>query len=514
MTETENSAPLFVPGQNCWKVARAEKLALIVDAANYFRMLRRVVTSAQRELLLIGWDFEFEIEMLPGESDADGLAPDGLPNTLGNFLEAVIERNLDLKIYILKWNGAVLIAPGQALSSLQLRAFGNDRINFALDGHHPFGACHHQKIVVADDKFAFCGGIDVTKDRWDTYEHLPEDDRRNRPDGTPTGPWHDATTALTGPIATSLGELARKRWERATGERLDHPGDLDGLDWPQDLPIDVRDVDIAIARTEPPFDGEELINEIERLCLDIIESATDVIYIESQYFAAETICQALEDRLREPDGPEVVVINPQAALSALEDDAMHVLRGRMIDRLKKVDPGNRFRIYYPSTTAGGPIYVHAKIMIADDRVLRIGSSNIDNRSLGFDTECDIAIEGSSGAATMIDRFRSRLLAEHLGSTTEAFDRARQDTGSLIGAIDRLNSPEGRGLRPIRHKKESILGDFLANTRLFDMRYYPGEGTSAGRGLRPRHYAIVAGGLAFGLAGWYAWRHWARGRGTK
>src|SRR3546814_19764954 len=44
----------------------------------------------------------------------------------------------------------------------------NPRITVKLDGHHPTDASHHQKIVVLDDCFAFCGGIDMTGDRWDT----------------------------------------------------------------------------------------------------------------------------------------------------------------------------------------------------------------------------------------------------------------------------------------------------------------------------------------------------------
>lgn len=87
---TPAAISLFDPGRNCWRGARAEKLALIVDGADYFKTLRSVMISARQELLLIGWDFDFEIEMLPGESDAEGCAPDGFPNRLGEFLEAVV----------------------------------------------------------------------------------------------------------------------------------------------------------------------------------------------------------------------------------------------------------------------------------------------------------------------------------------------------------------------------------------------------------------------------------------
>lgn len=495
------SMPIFQPGENCWRVARVDKMALIVDAADYFRILRKVFVAAKRELLLIGWDFDLEIEMLPGESDSGGLAPDGLPNQLGAFLETVVERAPDLHVYLLKWNGAVLAAPGRLLPSLALSVLGSDRIHFALDGHHPFGACHHQKIVVADDTLAFCGGIDATEDRWDTSEHLPDDPRRVRKDGTPSEPWHDATSALSGPVASALAELSRKRWHRATGETLERPQDTIMAPWPDGLDVDAADAEVAIARTEPPFDGAPLINEIERLYVDGIWAAKHIIYIESQYFAAETVCAALEARLAEQDGPEIVVINPKAAQSQLEDDAMHVLRERMIERLKGADRQDRFRIYYPVTTTGQPIYVHAKIMIVDACMLRLGSSNLNDRSMGFDTECDVAIEGPEA---LITGFRARLLSEHLGVSPEAFADALQEEGLLIPTVERLNRPDGKGLRKISRDTETVIGGVLADTRLLDPRYHSGEQTSAGEGLRPRHLAVILGGA---LLGWLAWRKW-------
>lgn len=506
-----SAGSIFREGENCWRVAQADRVALIVDAADYFKVLRKVMIAARRELLMIGWDFDFEIEMLPGESDADGLAPDGYPNALGPFLEAVVAKAPDLDIYMLKWNGAVLVAPGRIIPTLTVYAFGHARIHFALDGHHPFGACHHQKIVVADDGFAFCGGIDATEDRWDTPEHKPGDPRRVRKDGSPSVPWHDATMALSGPAAAALGVVSRQRWRRATGDELDRPEGLELLDWPEDLEVAARDVRVAIARTEPPYDGQDLVDEVERLFLDGIDAARKLIYIESQYFAAETVCAALERRLREPDGPEIVVINPEAALSRLEDRAMHVLRGRMIARLQEADPGGRFRIYHPVNAAGEPVYVHAKIFIADDRLLRIGSSNVDDRSLGFDTECDVAFEDGEEAREAIAAFRERLLGEHLDVAPGTVARVQRETGSIIATIERLNRPGGRGLRPIVRLEEGVLGAFLADTRLFDPRYLRGQISAAGRGTRPRHLVIAGAAVALGILAWRMMRRRGPGR---
>ncbi len=505
----EQRNTIFSPGDTCWCVAQADALALIVDAADYFRALRDVMKSAQHELLLIGWDFDFEIEMLPGESDAEGCAPDGLPNRLGPFIDEVVERASGLKVYILKWNGAALVAPGRILPTLRLRTFGCDRIHFALDGHHPFGACHHQKIVVADNSFAFCGGIDATEYRWDTSDHAPDDPRRVLKDGSLAPPWHDATAAVSGPAAASLAELSRQRWQRATGETLEVPRTSQALVWPDTLSVTTTDIDVAIARTEPPYDEEPLINEIEELYLAAIKSARKQIYIESQYFAAESICKALGARLREPDGPEIVVINPKTAQSEFEDDAMNVIRGRMIRRLEKINHTSRFRIFYPVNSAEEAIYIHAKILIVDDQVLRIGSSNVDDRSLGFDTECDLAFEEPDGGKGVIAQFRRRLLAEHLDTSIDEVASTESDTGSMIRMIDALNAVDGRGLRKIVPRAEGIRGKILANTRLLDQRYRPGQPSSSGQGIRPRHIAIAAAASGVVLAGWSLWKRWKR-----
>ena len=76
-----------------------------------------------------------------------------------------------------------------------LNRLSGRRIRFAVDGDHPTGAVHHQKIVVVDDAVAFCGGIDLTIGRWDTRAHRPVDPRRRGP-GDAYGPRHEVLAGL------------------------------------------------------------------------------------------------------------------------------------------------------------------------------------------------------------------------------------------------------------------------------------------------------------------------------
>lgn len=57
---------IFQPGRNCWRVETADRLSVIVDGQAYFRALREALLKAERLVMMIGWDFDFEIEMLPG----------------------------------------------------------------------------------------------------------------------------------------------------------------------------------------------------------------------------------------------------------------------------------------------------------------------------------------------------------------------------------------------------------------------------------------------------------------
>ncbi len=142
-------------------------------------------------------------------------------------------------------------------------------------------------------------------------------------------------------------------------------------------------------------------------------------------------------------------------------------RLRLLEVIRAADRYDRFRIYVPVTEKGEPIYVHAKIMVVDDQMLRIGSSNLNNRSMNLDTECDLAIEAHPESPDRerlelaIRSIRDDLLAEHLGVTAEQFAAAHKGSGSLIDAIESLASP-GRGLVPLKTPEHAAVLELLAD----------------------------------------------------
>jgi phosphatidylserine/phosphatidylglycerophosphate/cardiolipin synthase-like enzyme len=473
----EQGAALLIPGETCWRIERATRFAIFVDAAGYFATLRRAVLRAERRVLFIGWDFDPRIRLDP--LDADGSGDD----RLGAVLEQAVEANPRLEIGVLQWDLGMLRALGRGLAPIVLldrRA--PDRLTLAVDTHHPVGGAHHQKIVVIDDCLAFAGGIDVTADRWDTSDHADGNPHRRRPGsgragGKATGPWHDATSIMTGPAAAALAELARERWESGTGERLE-PVSAEQECWPEDVEPLFTDVDVAISRTRPEHGGAPLVHEIELLWLATIAAARRSIYLESQYFASRRIAEAISDRLREPDGPDVVVVNPDTADGWLSEKAMGTARARVLEGIREADVHDRFRLYTPVTERREHIYVHAKVTVVDDRLLRIGSSNVNNRSMGLDTECDLAIEaveGRAGAdriATTIVGFRDGLIAEHLGCAPDDVAAAIADTGSLVQGIERLRRPTGRSLVPFEPPELGPVDEAIAESEIMDPERTP------------------------------------------
>ena len=182
----------------------------------------------------------------------------------------------------------------------------------------------------------------------------------------------------------------------------------------------------------PGSESQPAIRECEALFLDSIALAKQTIYIESQYFTNDKLAGALAARLREPEGPEVIVVSPKECHGWLEQTTMGAFRDGAFRQLIAADAHKRLRLVYPAASRSRdvPTFVHSKVMIVDDELVRIGSANCSHRSMGMDTECDLAVDagGDPDVRAGIRRIRDRLLAEHLGLSVDAVargDRARR-----------------------------------------------------------------------------------------
>ena len=438
-----NKESLFTPGLNCQRVVRAQRAALLIDGEAYFRAFAHAALRAKSSIVLLGWDFHSQTRLHLNLAE--------VPDLLGDFLHFLLRRNRRLKIFILAWDYPMVFGRGRE------RPVGSDggwqphsRIRFHYDSSCPFGAALHQKIVVIDGAVAFCGGIDLTTERWDTPAHMPRDPRRtNISDMEPYDPVHDTMLIVDSEAARTLLDIARWRWSVATRRTL--PVSASDRDvWPESVAVAFSDVEVGVARTVPACDSPptELVAEVERLYLDMIAAARRYIYIENQYFTARALGDALAARLAESDGPEVIVVSRLSSNGWLEAPTMAALRAVLLRKLRAADAHGRFRAWYP-TVHGECCDVHSKLMMVDDQWLRVGSANFASRSMGLDTECDLVITAGHSAAARAGMVcaRNALLGEHLGVTPGDLEKAIAATGSLGAAVEYLARNSGRTLRP-------------------------------------------------------------------
>jgi uncharacterized membrane protein YdjX (TVP38/TMEM64 family) len=249
----------------------------------------------------------------------------------------------------------------------------------------------------------------------------------------------------TGPLAAALGLLARDRWRAIGEQRLPSVGASREDLWPSDVEPDLTDVNVAISRTLPEFETQPATRECELLFLDSIAQARRSIYIESQYFTNDALAEALAARLREPNGPEIVIVSPQECHGWLEQNTMGAFRNRVFRLMIDADRHHRLRLVYPAASRAQhtPTFVHSKVMVVDDELVRIGSANFSRRSMGVDSECDLAIEagGDSRVQAGIRHIRDRLLAEHMALSVEALTSGIDSAGSLRDFIDSREGAE-------------------------------------------------------------------------
>ena len=435
------------PGHNVWRIERAARAAVILDGAPYFGAVRAALLNARRRAVIVGWDIHSRARLVGPAGRAD----DGLPEELAEFLSALVERRPQLQISLLLWDYAALYATERELfPTYTLRWNTPANIRLCLDDAVPIGSSQHQKLVVIDDAIAFTGGLDVTVRRWDTSDHRADNPLRRDHAGRPYEPFHDVQMLLDGAAARALADLARTRWEYAAHEPLP-PVEAAHDPWPSQIEAEFTDINIGIARTQPYFERQAELREVEALFLDTVAVAERAIYIENQFLSWVRIAEAIARRLRERPQLEVLIVGPATHASWIEARSMRNGRIRFMQELRESGHADRVRLVSPIVYQNGKTVhtmVHSKVMIVDDTLLHIGSANLNNRSMGTDTECDIVVEAANETERAgIVAVRNRLIADHCGVAADDVASALAGHGSLLALADQLTA-NGHRLQPI------------------------------------------------------------------
>jgi phosphatidylserine/phosphatidylglycerophosphate/cardiolipin synthase-like enzyme len=361
-------------------------LDVLIDGANALPQMMEALSSAQRFVHMTDWHLEPAFQM---DRTRHGSA-------IGALLAELAER---IDVRVLVWSGAPLPAfhPSRKEVAAALENLVRDtKIQARADPReHPFH-CHHEKTIVIDGELAFVGGIDLTDSAGDRYDAQAHTARRS------IG-WHDVATRLRGPAVADVNDHFRMRWRELTGEELPATPS----------PPPAGDTTVQVVRTvaESMYDavphGDFRIFESYARAL---RSAQELIYIENQFLWSPELVGIIADKLRHPPTPDfrVVILLPGRANNGQEDT-----RGQ-VGVLIAADDGERMlaatiRALTPSAVRTDPVYVHAKVMVVDDRWLIVGSANINAHSLFNDTEMCVVTDD----AELARETRVRLWAEHL-----------------------------------------------------------------------------------------------------
>jgi phosphatidylserine/phosphatidylglycerophosphate/cardiolipin synthase-like enzyme len=362
---------------------------LLVDGSHVLPAIAAAIESAQSRVHLAGWYFSPDFQL------------EERGHTLRELLAAAAER---VEVRVLAWGGSPLplFRPDrkQARQSIEQLA-GGTAIRSALDCRERPMHCHHEKLVLIDDRLAFVGGIDLTSlggDRFDDSTH---------PARGSVG-WHDATACLRGPAVADVAAHFALRWLQVTGEAVEPAG-------PQP---EAGTTTVQVVRTVPEHvygglpRGEFTILEAY---LGAIRAAQSYIYLESQFLWSPEIVEALAAKLRRPprDDFRLVVLLP-----ARPNNGRDNTRGQLGVLLEADGGARRFlacTLYQVPTKPPQSVYVHAKIAIVDDRWLTIGSANLNEHSLFNDTEVNLVVADDELARSL----RHRLWAEHLETEPDA-----------------------------------------------------------------------------------------------
>jgi phosphatidylserine/phosphatidylglycerophosphate/cardiolipin synthase-like enzyme len=388
---------------------------LLVDGAEILPRIVADVAAASSHVHVAGWYFTPSFRMGAGGPTLRGLLADAATR---------------VDVRVLAWAGAPLplFRPDRdEVRAMREELTHGTRIEMELDARERPMHCHHEKLVVVDDRIAYVGGLDLTSFAGNRHDHSAHASR-------PGLGWHDACLRVEGPTASDVAEHFALRWPHELAAPM--PAAACG------------DVDVQLVRTVPErvYDGLPLGEfTILESYVRALRAAERFVYLESQFLWAPEIVWTLADKLREPprDDFRVVVLLPSRPNNG-EDDTRGQL-GVLVDADDDGGGEDRFlacTLFQPGEYAN-PVYVHAKVGIVDDAWLTAGSANLNAHSFFNDTEVNAVVRDPA----LVREARLKLWSEHFerdadGDAAEWWDLPGRKLRLLDGVSRRTRAVWG------------------------------------------------------------------------
>ncbi|MHC4526030.1 MAG: cardiolipin synthase [Planctomycetota bacterium] len=217
--------------------------------------------------------------------------------------------------------------------------------------HRPFrgrtNLRNHRKITIADNHKVLVGGANIGAESMSIHDRPAQ--------------WKDLAFVLEGPAVQHWLNIFAHDWEFAaketlSGEQLQIPKDTKSTQ-------DTNSAVVQVIPSGPDVEGDALHDVL----LSMIYAAQKRFWTVTPYFVPDdALCQALALAARR--GVDVRVILPSRSNHISPD----IVRGIPLRQIQAA--GGQVMFYTPKM-------LHAKVVLADDKVAVVGSANMDIRSL-------------------------------------------------------------------------------------------------------------------------------------
>jgi phosphatidylserine/phosphatidylglycerophosphate/cardiolipin synthase-like enzyme len=289
----------------------------------------------------------------------------------------------------------------------------SEKLMVRIDSTAPtLTSAHHEKIVIVDNQVGFCGGLDLSRGKWDTSSHDHENPLRD----INSEPWHDVHAMVSGPVVWDLILHFHQRWAHSESRSTK-----------QARRVRIRSnyatkgsqgsVQAVALRTWDELDRH---GGIQAWYAAMFRKAKKSIYIENQFpFQNSFATKALEKRLLQEPGLKVIIVSPmEPNLPGFVGSLIAKMSVNDVnDNLAALRRAGKGRVKTYSLVSQHPaigakrkqIYVHSKVIIVDDRWVTVGSANIDKNGFKDSSELNLGIT----SAELALKLRARLWQEHL-----------------------------------------------------------------------------------------------------
>ena len=211
----------------------------------------------------------------------------------------------------------------------------------------------HRKLLVVDGMTGFTGGVGIAP-KWTG-------------NGQDADHWRDSHFKIEGPVVAQMQAVFMENWLKVTGEVM-HGEDY----FPAIQPAGTSDAQVF---SSSPSGGSESMQLMYQLSITAAKTSID---LSSAYFVPDDMTiKVLGDALER--GVKIRIITPGEIIDT--DTVRAASRGTWGQLLKA---GAEIFEYQPSM-------YHCKVMIVDNLLVSVGSTNFDNRSFRLNDEANLNV---------------------------------------------------------------------------------------------------------------------------